>query len=277
MRSTLATPTPWSSYAAATEAFGLGASASIVSLYALLDPGGAAVLVARRGENRSDVYGLAPSEPVVPFHAAGEAYLPDPVSVARIGSRWFLLANGPGASLIVQRVDGDSVQTLARLPRLGRSDAPRLIHRVRSVGLGLLVNGATSLGNPVHDWSVLPLDPDTGGLGDPVRLVGSDLDGLPLRTCEADEDGWWVDAVPTSLPSLQIPRWPDVRLNSLELRMRLGSSSACVDAIAAHADGISTDGGGGTAGSTAGAVRLIASDRNKARRWELQCQASPPP
>ena len=269
----------WQDEIRASDALGAGQGPN-VTWYVSLDPGGqAAVLVARRGLNRAEVYAAAAGEPILPWQDADGGALPDPTSVVRIGSTWFFLhapttpAAASGAT--VYRVDAGVVRKLQRFPRIASAAGeipPKLVRRMAGSSLGLLVLGAPGFGQMVRDWYVLPLDPETGELEEPERLFGSDLEGQIPRRCRSDEDGWVLDTVLSLPPATRLPSLPDVSLSSIELRLRLEPGAVCVDTMAARGDGLGAPAHPrGEPLNPDTAIPMVVTDRASGRRWELRC------
>ena len=73
----------------------------------------------------------------------------------------------------------------------------------------------------VRDWYVMPIDTEVGDLGDPVRLVGSDLEGKVPPRCSPDQDGWLVNTELSLAPAVRVLDPPSANLSGIELRLRL--------------------------------------------------------
>jgi hypothetical protein len=283
LRATPPTRAIWPDEARAADSLGLGSS-PIVSFYAMLDPSGkAAVVVGRRGIGRADLYGVAAGEPPTRWRGADGGVLPDPASVVRADSVWFFTAIhpvGPSANQVTLfRVDAGVARPLARLNRpVGSSgDAPaRLVRRTRSGAIGLLVQGAPAFGQSVRDWYVLPVDRDTGEVGQPIRLVGSDLEGRAVVRCDPDAEGWIVDTFLSISPSVRVLPPLVAAPSSIELRLRLDPGQVCVDAIAARGDGLVLPARRyGRSIDERGAIPMAVTDPASGRRWALRCAADP--
>ena len=72
---------------------------------------------------------------------------------------------------------GDSLGCLESLRRATAS-SPRLTRRARGRGLALIIRGAPGFDQAMRDWYVLPINEESGELDEPVRLYGSDLEGI---------------------------------------------------------------------------------------------------
>jgi len=244
IRTTATSPSPWSGEDRAGDALGLTAGQS-VNWSALLDGSGqAALIVGQRGASKADLYAAAQGQPLVPLRDVDHAPLPPPNSVVRIGSTWFFLVSTMtpttwGAT--IYRADGGVVRRLTRLPRIpvpAGEFSPRLMRRSQSQGLGILVQGAPGFDQVIRDWYVLPVDPDTGELDEPIRLFGSDLEGQIPERCAPDRDGWVVNTDLSLAPAIQIVSPAQANVSSIELRLRLDPGAVCVDAMAARAEAV---------------------------------------
>ena len=178
-------------------------------------------------------------------------------------------------SATVYRADGGVVRRLARLPRIAvpaGEFAPKLMRRAESQGLGLLVQGAPGFEQIIRDWYVLPLDPETGELDEPIRLFGSDLEGVVPSRCSPDRDGWIVNTELSLAPAVQVLTPAQATLSAIEMRLRIESGSVCVDAMAAKADGlVAPSTHAPLADPAAFDLPLAATDTSSGRRWALQC------
>jgi hypothetical protein len=277
-RASAVTGALWPDEDRAADALGL-LPAHTVNWGALLDPSGqAAVLFAQQGAGRAELYGAAPGEPLVAWRSADGSSLPVPTSAVRVGPSWFFLSSTMTATTwatAVFRVDSGVARRLARLSRVpvpGGEYAPKLMRRARGEGLGLLVQGAPGFDQMIRDWYVLPLDPDEGELGDPVRLVGSDLEGQVPPRCPGDADGWMVNTDLSLSPAVRVVGPALASLSAIELRLRLGPGTVCVDAMAARAEGMPSASATLAAGSAeVPTLPLVATDSSSGRRWLLRC------
>jgi hypothetical protein len=245
-RSTAVSSPPWTDEDRASDALGQTAGQPI-NWTALLDPSGlAAVLVGQRGQGRADLYAAAAGEPLTVWRDADNAPLPAPNSVVRAGPTWFFLH-----SLFLQnawvttvyRVDAGVVRRLARLPRVpvpAGEFAPKLMRRARGKGIGLLIQGSPGFDQVIRDWYVLPIDPETGDLDEPVRLLGSDLEGQLPERCPDEGDGWMVNTELSLAPAARLLPPSGGSLGAIELRLRLDPGKVCIETIAARAEGLST-------------------------------------
>jgi hypothetical protein len=282
-RSTMVAPSPWAGEERTGDALGLTAGQS-VNWTALLDGAGqAALIVGQRSASKADLYAAAIGQPLVVLRDPDHAPLPLPNSVVRMGSTWFFLVSTMTPTTwaaTLYRADGGVVRRLARLPRIAvpaGEFAPKLMRRSQSQGLGILVQGAPGFDQVIRDWYVLPLDPETGEMDEPVRLFGSDLEGAIPERCAADRDGWVVNTDLSFPPAVQVVGPGQMNVSAIELRLRLDPGAVCVDAMAARVEGLAM----GQPGVPARAVLpadgslpdlpLAATDPSSGRRMLLRC------
>jgi hypothetical protein len=281
-RVTAISSSPWSGEERASDALGLSAGQT-VNWSALLEGSGqAALIVGQRGAAKADLYAAAQGQPLVPLRDPDHAPLPVPNSVVRIGSTWFFLVSTMTPTTwaaTVYRADGGVVRRLVRLPRIpvpAGEFAPRLVRRAQSQGLGIFVQGAPGFDQVIRDWYLLPLDPDTGELDEPVRLFGSDLEGQVPERCAPDRDGWIVNTDLSLAPAVQVISPTQINLSAIELRLRLDPGTVCVDAMAARGEGLVLSPGRTLrvpthADGSIPDIPLAATDSSSGRRTLLKC------
>jgi hypothetical protein len=154
------------------------------------------------------------------------------------------------------------------------------MRRARGKGIGILVQGSPGFDQVIRDFYVLPIDPETGELDEPIRLFGSDLEGQIPERCSDEADGWMVNTELSLAPAARLVPASVASLGSIELRLRLDPGKVCVDAIAARADGLSS--ALVAAASSTGAhhrapaggandIPMAATEASSGRRWLLRC------
>ncbi|HKQ71785.1 MAG TPA: hypothetical protein VJT73_20720 [Polyangiaceae bacterium] len=276
---TATAPSPWPDEEKTGDALGLNAGQAI-HWTALLEPAGtAALIVGQRGTARADLYAAAQGEPLAPWRDADNSPLPVPRSVVRVGPTWFFSVSSvvPGAGATnVYRVDGGVVRLLTRLPRVPSPAEvePILVRRAASEALGLLVQGAPSFERAIRDWYVIPLDAGTGDAGEPVRLVASDLEDTTPERCAPDEDGWMVSTRVSPAPAIIVSSIA-ATISDIELRFRAEAGRACIDALAARAEGLHLSAHAldpSVHRPSRFGVPLAATDPSSGRRWLLKCE-----
>jgi hypothetical protein len=206
------------------------------------------------------------------------------------GGRWYLAtASRPGerAEATVWEVDGPVAHPLARVPRLSDRAHAGLAWRADGKAIGVVVSGAPT------SWPtrwLLPVDVDTGALGDVVALGAQDFgDRSALALCPlgASDDPGWVMDVP-ALFAVRIAtgatggRDP-VTLGAPQVRARLSDGRVCVERLAGTLDPTPSPAptlpvepiastGGGHATSAAGAsLSVVATTPSAHERRTLRC------
>ncbi len=216
------------------------------------DDGGHALLVGRRTMNNQLVlFELEGDRAPIELHRADGEPFGEIEGYVRAAGRWFLatpLYGGaaPPATVIWQ-VDGANARELVRVPRAGigeggRSANAKLARRSDGRAIGLVVDGQPTAERPTPVRWVLPIDLDSGQLGEPEPLGYTDLAGRTLDGCSDDVVGWVLDA-PLALGSNVRVKLPSGQgaLHSVYGRVRLTGSRACIERIAGTYDGQSTE------------------------------------
>ncbi|XXX81138.1 hypothetical protein WMF30_20480 [Sorangium sp. So ce134] len=279
VRSSGVSASPWSDEASAAEALGV-ANYGAASWGAYLDPGGRAALThVCRGAGCS-LFAVSEGLPVLPFRdgagRAGNFLRPFPNGAVRLGETWFFVTPGGSYDAVaLWRADLGIARQLATYYRPGRTnygvDPPRLVRRALGGGVGLLISTAPDPGVRAGSWHVLPIDRDTGALGEAVPLGRKDLADTPLDRCLPGQDGWLLDTSVEGSPSFDLGgSYPSV--DGAEFRLRLDPGSACVEAMSVRLQGIFSKGSERQIDIAAGAIPLAATERATGRRWRLRCE-----
>ncbi|HSO35021.1 MAG TPA: hypothetical protein VLT33_20985 [Labilithrix sp.] len=205
-----------------------------------------ALLLARR-PTRADVTPIeleADRAPVEIRRADGEPFL-EIDAMTRAAGRWFLATppapGGTSPVTTVWQVDGSVARELVRVPRAaletGRPTGTKLARRSDGRAIGLVVDGQPTAERSTATRWVLPIDLETGQLGEPEPLGYSDLAGRTLEACTDDLVGWVFD---TSLAGttvrVHVPAGAG-SMHSVYARVRLSTSRACVERVAGMYDG----------------------------------------
>jgi hypothetical protein len=118
---------------------------------------------------------------------------------------------------------------------------------------------------------VLPIDRDTGALGEAVPLGRKDLVDTPLDRCHPGQDGWLLDTSLEGSPSFDLGgSYPSV--DGAEFRLRLDAGSACVEAMSVRLQGTFSKAPEKQLDIAASAIPLAATERTTGRRWRLRCE-----
>ncbi len=236
LRSTALGLPPWPDENAISDA--LGFAGTPVIFHALLDPSGRAALASLCRSNRCELFGLAPGRPVERLPEADDApyarLIPPSASAVWTDDAWFV-ALSEANQLTVWRVEPARSRVIARLPRLppaggGPPELVTLVRRARGPGIGLFAQGLGTFGRSDRDMYLVPLDPQTGAVGEVLRLGPADFGGKAPSICDPEADGWLVDFTPAfgQAPNLQTAT--GARITDLSWRLRLEPGRACAEA-----------------------------------------------
>ena len=224
------------------------AYSSFFSIAAGDDPAHA-MLVVRRS-TRTDMTPIeleADRAPVEIHRADGEPFL-EIDAVTRAAGRWFIVTPPPaGASspvTTIWQVDGAVARELVHVPRAavdsGRPAGARLARRSDGRAIGLIVDGQPTAERTTATRWVLPIDLETGQLGEPESLGYSDLAGRTLEACTDDVIGWGFDTTLPGTARVKLAQGAG-SMHALYVRVRLTTTRACVERVAGMYDGQSAD------------------------------------
>jgi hypothetical protein len=234
VRSTALSIAPWHDEQAFLDAFGSGPTSSSVVLHGLPDPSGQAVLLSMcHSGGRCDLFGMVEGRPIQPLatddELAPRVFWPS-ASAIWIDESWVLALNN-GAQTVIWRLDASRARVLARIPRMtatGQAAPTSLIRRAHGGQVGLLARGVGSTGASEQEIFVLPLDPETGQVGDLLRLGPPDLGGRPAPACSDEDDGWVFEHTPPAAPTMALE--PAKNMGSVTLRVRAEPGQVCIEA-----------------------------------------------
>ena len=264
------------------------------------DDGAHAMLVAKRmGHVEPTLFELEADRAPIEVHRADGEPFADIEGLVRVAGRW-IIATPPGSATqmygqpppapytVLWQVEGGTARELVRVPRatgdIPQSYAygvrtPRLARRSDGRAVGILAEGQPTPQRSQSTRWVLPIDLETGALGDPEYLGWNDLAGKPLTACTDDAVGWVVEgAMPgSSSVRMTLPHGSG-SLQSAQARLRLSTDHACIERIAGTYDGQSPErtaeltrpgGGRGMAPSRPGDV--VVSAMSSLIRYPLRC------
>jgi hypothetical protein len=167
--------------------------------------------------------------------------------VVRTAGRWYVATPPtPGSvtpTTVVWQIEGGIARELVRVPRALANDAKstygrtKLARRSDSRAVGLVVDGQPTMDSVGTVRWALPIDLETGELGEPEPLGYTDLAGRTLDACTDDVVGWVLDtAIPASSVRIQLPQGGG-SLTSVYARLRLTDARACIERLAGTYDG----------------------------------------
>ena len=240
VRSSATTQAPWVSETVASDLLGVGAYGYSINWAAAEEPSGKAALVSACRGRACTVFAVENDRPVLPFRSPNQneqVERPISGSAVRIGEAWFYLGEGVSSDRMeLQRTDLGTAKGMREIPRphqprYSSVGAPRLVRRATGAGLGLYFTAKQSFLDKNGERYVLPIDMDSGALGDPIDLGPNDASSLKLQTCgESDRDGWLVITT-ASYPMADVKvDGLGYGVDSFEMRTRLDPGFACIEA-----------------------------------------------
>jgi hypothetical protein len=249
---------------------------------AYLDPSGRSALVHACKGPACSLYAASEGQPVLPLRdTAGRTGLflkPLPSGAVRLGETWLFLTPSTSYDILdLWRADLGVVRRLATFNRPSQSryvtlESPRLVRRALGGGAGILISTAPDPGERTGKYFVLPIDADTGELGEPIGLGRKDLGGILPPRCQPAEDGWQLDMGIDSTPIVELAGGA-AQVDSFELRVRLDPGAACVEAMAARMEHEFTKAAEVPKSSQADeGIPLAATERASGKRWGFQCR-----
>jgi hypothetical protein len=253
------------------------------------DPGHALLVGKRIIRSEGVVFELeADRAPVEVRRADGEPF-GEIEGIVRAAGRWFIATPpGPGTTsptTVIWQIEGAIARELVRVARTvpdsqtspnGRS---RLARRSDGRSIGLVVDGGPTAERSSNVRWVLPIDLESGALGEPEPLGYVDLAGRTLDACTDDTIGWVLD---TSMPSsvrLKLPQG-NGSINAVLGRLRLTSTRSCIERLSGTYDGQSQERAtqlsrpGAPAARTTAPLRpgeLLVSAMSTQTRFPLKC------
>ncbi|AUX41992.1 hypothetical protein SOCE26_034170 [Sorangium cellulosum] len=279
VRSSAVSASPWSDEASAAEAIG-AITYGAASWGAYLDPGGRAALTHVCRGGGCGLFAVSEGLPILPLRdgagRSGAFLRPFPNGAVRLGETWFFVSPGGSYEAVnLWRADLGIARQLATYARPARVsygvEPPRLVRRALGGGVGLLISTAADPGARAGAWHVLPIDRDTGALGEAIPLGRKDLTGTPLERCHPGQDGWLLDTGLEGLPSFDLGgAYPSV--DGVEFRLRLDPGVACVEAMSVRLQAAFTRSSEKQPEVAASGIPLAATERATGRRWRLRCE-----
>ena len=238
VRSTAVTASLWGHQADALEGIGTHSSYGAASWHAFLDPAGRSLLAAACRNSVCSLYSVGDGQPILPFRNAagvsGSFVRPFDNAAVRVGETWFYLSQTPSYDAVaLWRIDlgvARQIGTYFRPNQRNHTDSPRLARRAHGTGVGLLIGGSPLPNERVGMWYVLPVDPETGALGEPVALGRRDFAGVPLPRCAPEQDGWTFDVAPETATNVEMENARG-QVDAVEMRVRLDPGRACVESL----------------------------------------------
>jgi hypothetical protein len=292
VRSSALTASLWATQTEAVEGIGTSPYGN-PSWAGFLDPSGRTLLASSCRGQVCAMYSVGEGQPVLPLRSGGGLPMrPYEHGAVRVGETWFYLTSTPSYDgIALWRADLGVARLVAKynrvIPRYSNFAAPRLVRRAIGAGIGMLIPGGTEPGERTGSWFVLPVDPETGALGDAIALARRDLADTPLSRCTASQDGWTFDVTPEATTAVDVDN-ATARFEPVELRLRLDPGRACIESLAARTDPFFAREAPSAAAkgpprpltsvparkavADEGSVAMAATEKLTGRRWGLSCK-----
>lgn len=226
------------------------------------DDGAHAFLVARRMQRMDNVlFELEADRAPLEVHRADGEPFGEIEGAVRVSGRWYLATPPstqvqvynaqPNTTTIIWQVEGAIARELAHVPRAmaetgtyasggyTNNRGTRMARRSDGRAVGLVAEGqpgADRVG--VNTRWVLPIDLETGALGEPELLGYVDLAGRTLESCSEEMVGWVFDASLASGSSvrMKLPSGGGI-LSTPNARLRVSTDRACIERLSGGYDG----------------------------------------
>jgi hypothetical protein len=170
--------------------------------------------------------------------------------IVRAAGRWFIATPPTGGTTspmtVIWQIEGAVARELVRVPRAasdnaGTSTRSKLARRSDGRAIGLVADGQPTADRPSSVRWALPIDLESGALGEPEPLGYTDLAGRTLDACTDDVVGWVLDTPLTSTSvRVKLPAGSG-SINSAYGRLRLTSARTCIERLAGTYDGQSPE------------------------------------
>lgn len=209
------------------------------------DPSHALLLAKRSGKQELQVFALEADHPPLEIKRADGEPIVEIDAAVREGGKWYFTTppaySGDLPNTTVWQVEGAQAREKVRVPRLTaetRGSGVKLARRTDGRALGLVVDGQPGPDRSSATRWVLPIDVETGRTGEPESLGVSDLSdrGGALGLCKGGEDGWILDATTPVVVRVRMGGELAGNVNNVLARLRVTSTTACVERLAGMLD-----------------------------------------
>lgn len=196
------------------------------------------LLVSRRYAGSAAVLAALETDhaPLLLKRADGDPFVELDSALYAMGHWYFSSPAPPGErpETIVWRADGGIVRELVRIRRAGLEGRPtgtRLARRADGQSIGLVADGQPAADGRTSLRWVLPIDVDSGQLGEPEPLGANDFsDRRALAPCKPFDEGWVLDVPWTSSPRVRIGGAESLTVQTSLVRVRVTTEHACLEA-----------------------------------------------
>ena len=198
------------------------------------------LLVSRRNTGSAATVHALESDhaPLQLKRADGEPFVDIDSALFAMG-HWYFSGPAPAGErpeTIVWRADGSLVRELVHVRRAGLQGRPtgtRLARRADAQSIGLIADGQPAPDGRLGLRWVLPIDVESGQLGEPESLGAIELtDRRALSPCKPFDEGWVVDLPWVSAPRIRIGASETMTFQSQLVRARLTPEHACLELAA---------------------------------------------
>ena len=223
--STAPSPSVWSSAVLAADAFGRSSSGPPATWRVVTDPTKHAGLLLVSSKGTLDFYLLEENRPITRLKTSGAVGIV--TSVAFAGGRFFVSALGENRSLRLYRVEAGVLEPLGEFPDINaRAEPPTLAPATQGDGIGVWVHDA--------DFYLFPFDQAARRFDPPLVTRARDMASMPAA-CTTGEDGYVVGDALSLEPNvdLQGVSAGTSTGNGIEVRLIVGPSRRCTDAVSA--------------------------------------------
>ncbi|HEY3235409.1 MAG TPA: hypothetical protein VGJ84_11900, partial [Polyangiaceae bacterium] len=262
----------WPDTASAARAFSHEGIAAAAVWRVVMEPSGrgGALLIVVQG--RAELFLFEEGHSVTSLGDISQRGIGTLVSALKANGGWYLGFSVQNDIFRVVSVSGTRLAELGDYPlpprRVASSAQTRLVGTADGQGLALW---ASAVG-----WFLLPLDVKTGEVRTGIDLTPALLKSPP-RPCQADESGWILTGQLPVEPYLNLPdSIDDLRLKSVEARLRVRVGGLCAEALAADFDSRVQEHLMTQSAALRSKARvtfpMVATERRPGgRRWEFRC------
>jgi hypothetical protein len=215
---------------------------------ALGDDASHALAIGRRpaGYGQSSLLVLDADRPPLEVRRADGEPVPEVEAASRVAGHWYVVtkpAPFSGAqTTVIWSIDGSVAHEVARVARaegVGANERPEpLLLATRSDGraLGLVVRGQPMERRNASEMWLVPVDVESGSVGDPLPLAADDFDGIALHACTDDDVGWTLDLPFTHRQGKLRVGSTATNLQQPLARLRVGVGHGCIERLASDLD-----------------------------------------
>ena len=243
LRSTQPGPAPFANADAAARGLVTqpAANTALGWTFASGDDGGHALLFGRHGAETT-VLELDGDRPLAQLYRVDGEPFGEIDSAVRASGRWYMAtAQGAGElpAEVLWQVDGTGARELARIGRAGldgHASPVRMARRSDGRFVGLVVDGQPPAERGIPLRWVMPVDVESGALGEPELLGLADMsDRAEVPPCVGDAVGWILDTPMAGAARLRFDE-REASLGNLYGRLRWTRAHVCMNRLSGTLD-----------------------------------------